>query len=158
MRGRVFAAAVLLCVLAVVGMMFYQDKKSKADAESLVEQFAITHNANLQDALALLSDPAIFDEQAVDEAEAESRWADYFIRQSGRIVKVQTGEPGSYEWIKSPNRFTLITKIAGTAPPLNVRNSKGEIEKSVRMSMMNPAIIVEVRDGKIHPMRTESHH
>jgi hypothetical protein len=104
----------------------------------------------------LLGPAAVFDEQPVSEAEADARQADYFLRHPKlRIESIRPGEHVKGKRVPTPNRYTLVTKVQASTPPLRVRDAAGRVEPPSQLSMKDPDIVVDVKDGKLHAVRAD---
>jgi hypothetical protein len=134
--------------------------KPVAKADRVIDSFGQKANAKDRTALDLLGPEPVFDERPVSEAEADARQADFYLRRPDlRVVTIRRGEPGKKRKKGDPPRdiYTLVTKVQGSTPPLTVRNNKGVVESPSRLFIINPDIVVEVKDGKIHGVRPEVH-
>jgi hypothetical protein len=132
-------------------------RQATTEEESLVKLFARKVNNGDSDALQLLGPEAAFNDYPVSEEEAEAKYADYYLRRPRLIIlEVRPGEPGRDGKMQTtPNRYTLLTKTSGATPPLRVRDDKGEVDRPSQLSMTNPALVVEVKDGRVRGVRTE---
>lgn len=114
-------------------------------------------NGGNRDALKLLGPAAVFDDEPVSPQEAEARYADHYLRLPElKIAEVISGEPDRAGKVQpAPDRFILVTKVEGSTPPLRVRLPSGEVEPPARLFIINPWIVVDVKDDKIHGVRVE---
>lgn len=147
MKVRVVIFAALLFAFAGCG---------RPVPTNAVEAFAKATRAKDYAAARALLPPVPDYDRTVSEREAEAIWADHFLRQELTVSDVRPGEPGEGGRWKKSARFTLTTKVSGTTPKLTVREADGRTSPA-RMSLLNPDIVVEVRDGKLVATRAESH-
>ena len=144
--------------LAAAGLMLLPAPKPRESDDPGRAVIAAYSEALLRgaDVSPYLGTAAEFDDEPVSEEEAEARYADYYLRMKGLFVRgVVAGEPGGDGEIReAPGRYTLATKAQGSTPPLRIRNGAGEVEAPARLFIMNPTLVVEVREGKIHGVRT----
>ncbi len=93
----------------------------------------------------------------MSEQTASARQTDYFLRADLRILDVLPGEPDDKGRQRAaPGRFTLVTK--GNASCAGLERPHGKGHRTAPPSLMvNPDLVVEVRDGKIHGLRAEMH-
>jgi hypothetical protein len=127
-------------------------------ADRVIDGFARKANAKDREAVGLLGPEAVFDGKPISEQEADARQADYYLRRPElRVITIRSGEPGKKRKKGDPPRdvYTLVTKVQGSTPPLTVRNAKGVVESPSRLFIIDPDIVVEVKDGKIHGVRSE---
>jgi hypothetical protein len=118
-----------------------------ADPErDLCEQFRLLKNAGDPSVDDLLAPLPIPPEKPISQEEAARFQADCFLHQDIRILAVRRDMNGP---------LVLDTKGNVSAPPLEVRIARG-VDR-VQRTMVNPDLIVEVRDGKIHGLRAEMH-
>lgn len=104
----------------------------------------------------LLGPAAVFDHQPVSEADADARQADFYLRHpKTQITGIRRGELTRGKLVPAKGRYTLATKVEASTPPLRIRNEKGVVESPSRLFMINPAVVVELRDGKVHAVRAE---
>jgi hypothetical protein len=125
----------------------------------LIHRFAGLVNLRDDRALDLLGPGPVFDDEPVSEKVAEARQADFYLHCAElKILTIRRGEPGPGDtWLQTPGRYTLVTDVKGSTPPLRVRNDKGEVESPSRLFMINPDLVVEVVDGKVRGVRPELH-
>lgn len=104
----------------------------------------------------LLGPAAVFDDQPVSEADADARQADFYLRHpKTQITGIRRGELTRGKLVGAKGRYTLTTKVEASTPSLRIRNEKGVVGSPSRLFMINPAIVVELRDGKVHAVRAE---
>ena len=124
--------------------------------DRLVVAFLKARNADVKSTLNLAPAP-VFDGKPVSEAEGEAMQASYFLHRARKIVAIHVGEPGKGEaWLNTPNHYTLTTRASGTTPKVAVKVGD-RVDTPSELSMLNPDIVVEVRNGKIHALRAELH-
>lgn len=135
------------------------DRKPADPVDGVLDRFRTQINASDRKALDLLGPEPVFDTRPVSEQEADARTADFYLRQPDlKIVGIRRGDPKVREKKgMAGNRYTLVTRVQGSTPPLSVRNDKGVVESPSRLFMINPDLVVEVKDGKIHGIRPELH-
>jgi hypothetical protein len=147
-----------LGVLAVVAglVLWWRWLPARDTPEALVERFARLMQSDRRAALALLGPPAPFDLEPLSEAEAEARASDYFLRlENTHILAVLPGVPdGLGKQRPLPDHWTLVTRANGSTPAQRIRTREG-ISPPRSMTLTNPDIIVEVRQGKLVPVRME---
>jgi len=124
--------------------------------EAVVKRFARLMQNDRRAALALLGPPAPFDLEPLSEAEAEARASDYFLRlDNTHILAVLPGVPdGLGKQRPLPDHWTLVTRANGSTPAQRIRTRDG-ISPPRSMTLTNPDIIVQVRQGKLVPVRME---
>ncbi|NBO92975.1 MAG: hypothetical protein EBV06_11790 [Planctomycetia bacterium] len=100
----------------------------------------------------MLGPVAEFSAKPITEAEADRRAADFFLRASDvRIVDVLPGVPDDNgKQRPEPGRFTLVTRGTVTTLPQVIGTAAPS-----RTNLVNPDIIVEIREGQIMAMRTQ---
>jgi hypothetical protein len=131
--------------------------KAHTAEEQIVDRFVRLREANDKAALDLLGPPPVFDGQPLSEEESEVRATDHFLRSDLRITGIRRGEPDVMGVQQAtPNRFTLITQGNVSSPPMRVRTEKG-VEPPGQILMNNPDLVIEVRAGRIHGLRSELH-
>jgi hypothetical protein len=86
-------------------------------------------------------------QDAISPEVAEHIDADTFLRGEFRVVDVRPG--GTAE---GP-RFILVMKGSGVGDLLHIRS--GDKVDRVQRVVVDPALLVEVRDGKIHGVKTQ---
>lgn len=147
-------------LLAVgAGVVAWQARQSESD-ERVIARFTRWRNEGDQRALELLGPAPVFDDVPVSEKVAEARQTDHLLRaREMTITAIRRGEPDrSTGKIKpSAGRYTLVTRMQGSAPPIRVRNDRGEVEPPASLFIMHPDLVVEVIDGKIHGLRNTIH-
>jgi hypothetical protein len=120
-------------------------RRAEEEGLSLCRRFADLRNAHDAGADALLGPAVKAPADPISAEEAEGIDADTFLRLDNlHVVEVRRDVAG---------RFLLVTKGAATGEPLRVR-SGNEVNRRQRV-MTNPALVVEVRDGKIHGVRAQ---
>lgn len=118
-----------------------------ADPErELCQQFLLLKKAGDPAADALLAPRAAQPEQPLSQEEAARFQTNCFLHQDIRILAARRDAQG---------RLVLFTKGNVSAPTLEVRTARG-VDR-VQRTMVNPDLIVEVRDGTIHGLRAEMH-
>jgi hypothetical protein len=129
-------------------------------ADRVIDSFARKVNAKDREALGLLGPEPVFDEEPVSDEEAEARQTAYCLRRPElRVVGIRRGEPGVKRKKGDPPRdiYTLATKLQGSTPPLRIRDEKGNVGSPSRLFVVDLDLVVEVKDGKIHGIRTTVH-
>ena len=114
--------------------------------KDLCKVFRDRKNAGDPAADALLAPLPPQPEAPISQEEAARFQAACFLRQDISILFVHRDAKG---------RLVLVTKGSVSAPTLEVRTARG-VDR-VQRTMVNPDLIVEVRDGKIHGLRAEMH-
>lgn len=125
-----------------------------------LDTFVQKVNERDRSALDLLGPEPVFDDTPVSEQEADARQASFYLRQPGlRVLAIRRGDPGKKRSKGDPPRavYTLVTRVQGSTPPLTVRSKNGVVESPSRLFMIDPDLVVEVRDGKVHGVRPELH-
>jgi hypothetical protein len=142
------AAGLLVSLLGLVvalPMAGCTGERTEEDPLLLCRRFADLRNAHDAGAEALLGPAAAVPKGPVTPEEAERIDADTFLRRDHlRIVDVRREPAG---------RFLLVMRGGAAGEPLDIR-SEGKVNHSQRV-MSNPALVVEVRDGKIHGVRAQ---
>lgn len=130
--------------------------QAKTDDDRLIDRYMQLRSTNDPAASALLAEPT--GQEPLDEAGFERRAAGHFLRDGTvKIVEAWKGEPGKDgKPLAAARRYTFVTQGQAAMPHVNVRDETGRVSPTA-LSMVNPDIIVEVKDGKIHPLRTEMH-
>lgn len=149
-------AALLVGVVAAAYTLWWREAPPEAAPAEIVQQFARLHTTDRAAALRLLGPEKVFGETPVPEAEAEPYFADHLLRSPRlEVVKVLPGEPDGNRQKPVLGRFTVVTKAPiMRTPTLKVRRASGEVWGQDQQ-IMNPDIVVEVRDGRIIALRTE---
>ncbi len=141
------AGALALCVLALAMFLRTGGLVAGTEDDGLAQcrRFADLKNAHDAAAESLLGPAVSVPAGAVAADEAQRIDADTFLRRDTlRVVDVRRDAPG---------RFLLVTQGSATGEPLSVRSGDA-VSRSQRV-MTNPALVVEVRDGKIHGLRAQ---
>jgi hypothetical protein len=127
--------------------------------EKILRQFAVlTNRGRTVGSRALLGPPPVFNDDPVSETEADARQAHYYLHNDPGIVSIRRGEPGpGNRWLNTPGRYTLVSFVQGSTPALRVRNVRGEVESPSKLFIINPDLVVEIREGKIQGIRAELH-
>ena len=127
------------------------------EEDRLVDAFRNARNENAKATSNLAPDP-VFDDKPVSEAEEDAMQAGYFLHGARQIVAIRAGEFDEKQrtWLKTPHRYTLTTRIQGSTPKVAVKVG-GRVEAPRGLFMIDPDIVVEVRDGKIHALRADLH-
>lgn len=112
----------------------------------LCERFRMLKNAADPSAADFLAPLPVQPNEPISETEAARFQAECFLRQELRILAVRRS---------SKDRLVLVTKGNVSAPTLEVRTARG-VDR-VQRTMVNPDLIVEVREGKIRGIRAEMH-
>jgi hypothetical protein len=133
--------------------------KPAGDEDRVIDRFARLVNARDAKAADLLGEEPVFDERPVSEEVADARQTDFYLRSEElKVLAIRRGEPDREGRMKeAAGRYTLVTRVQGSTPPLRVRNDKGEVESPSRLFMINPDLLVEVVDGKVRGVRPELH-
>jgi len=157
----VLGIGLVICVLLVVIVGIWKDDfyfhdfyfRLSGDAPAvmqaemqLCEKYKVLKNAGDSSADQLLAALPAMPAEPISQEEAERFQADCFLHQDIRILSVH---------LASSNQFVLVTKGNVSAPTLQIRTAKG-VDR-VQRTMVNPDLIVEVRDGKIHGIRAKMH-
>jgi hypothetical protein len=130
------------------------DWEPKSAADRLVDRFVKLRDARDRAALRLLGRVPEVPDGPVSEAEAERLQTDFFLRDKDlRFRLVCRGEPDGNGGIRdTPGLYTLLGEGYVTAPAIGVKTDKGVDPPAQRM-MSHPALVVEVRGGKIFGVR-----
>ena len=163
--GVLVAGALIVATLVVVNWPRDKAGKPKNEItagqplEEVVVRFRERIEAGDPTAKDLLGPAPVFNDVPVSEAEADARQAEFYLRRPElKILAIYPGEPDAQGKRKAtPNRYTLVTKVSGSTPPLRIRNARGEVESPSQLFIINPDLVIEVRDGKIHALRAELH-
>jgi hypothetical protein len=150
LRRRLGILWLALAVL-VGGAAWAAHERSLAGHDDLLLcwRFAALNNAHDPGADRLLGPALRAPQQAIDPEEADHINADTFLRGELLVVDVRPDDSD-----RDHRRFILVTKGVATGPPLRVRS--GETVDRIQQMVTNPEVVVEVRDGKIHPLRAQS--
>jgi hypothetical protein len=112
----------------------------------LCQRWTTLKNARDPKAEELLAPKPSAPEQPISPDEAERIQTTCFLHQDIRILSIR---------LTASNRLLLVAKGSVSAPKLEVRTTKG-VDRGQRI-MLDPDLIVEVRDGKIHGVRAQMH-
>jgi hypothetical protein len=124
------------------------------DEFRLVDAFRTSRNADAKSTLNLAPEP-VFDDKPVGEEEGEAMHATYILHRVREVVDISAGEPvKGGGWLDTPRRYTLATRGQYNAPKVAVEIA-GRVQSPASLFIIDPDIVVEVRDGKIHALRTE---
>jgi hypothetical protein len=124
---------------------------------TVIDRYVDLHRNNDPAALELIEPSGLNTDNPVTPDEAERIEAETFLRLPLTIVAVRAGEPAGRGRQKSaPGRYTLVTRGGATGPPVHIREGD-RIASQGRRVMVNPDIIVEVRNGRILALRPELH-
>lgn len=135
------------CGLLLLAGCGIQQRVEVAPSEKIVcEQWQASKNAGDPSAAQLLAALPDAPSEPISAEEAERFQAGCFLHQDIRIVSIRP---------VSSNRFVLVTKGNVSAPALQVRAAQG-VDR-IQRTMVNPDVIVEVREGRIHGVRAEMH-
>jgi len=130
--------------------------KPESTDDKLIDRFVRLRKAKDAEALKLLS-PLPPVEKPIAESEFEPCAADHFLRSDKlKIVEIWKGEPGKDgKPVPARGRYTLVTKGSASTPPLLEKNANGGASPS-QMHINNPKLVVEVKGGVIHGVRTDN--
>jgi hypothetical protein len=125
--------------------------------DGLIDRFVRLRKAGDPAALALLR-PLPAEDQPIDDADFDARATDHFLRSDKlEIIDIWKGDPGSDGKPRpSPGRYILVTRGTVATPLIRVRNATGGDSPS-QLNMVNPDLVVEVKDGVIRGLRAELH-
>ena len=124
------------------------------EADRLVDAFRTARNEDAESSLNLAPDP-VFDDKPVGENEGEAMHAAYILHRVRKIVEISAGEPvKGGGWWDTPRRYTLATRGQYSAPKVAIEIA-GRVQTPASLFIIDPDIVVEVRDGKIHALRAE---
>jgi hypothetical protein len=139
-----------------VGLVVWRLLPPSDPERALVERFGRLLEHDRAAALQMLGPPAQFDEEPVLPAQAEARASDYFLRLEGlKVLEVLPGVPDGLGKQKSlPHHWTLVTRSNGSTPLQRIRGKEG-VSAPRNMTLTNPDIVIEVREGVLIPLRTE---
>ena len=172
---QVVALPTLAALVAVASVWFYPHPTEKPNPEKrppakkarpsweptteedrLVDAFRKARNGDAKATLNLAPEP-VFDDEPVSEAEGDAKQSHYILHRVRQVVAVRSGEPGKgKDWLDTTHRYTLTTRVSGTAPKVTVKVGD-RVGFPTELSIMHPDIVVEVRGGKIHALRAELH-
>lgn len=113
--------------------------------EELCGRFAVLRNAGDPTAEGLLAAAPPLPRGPVSDEEAARLDAQYILRNPFRVLAVRPERPARGG---APARFVLVTKGGCASEPLPNRGQR---------ILMNPDVVVEVRDGKIHALEAGLH-
>lgn len=117
--------------------------------ETLCRQFVELKNAGNPEANNLLGPPPVVPATSVSPEEAQRLDTEIFLRRDYRIVEVRRADPGEGS---PPRLFVFVVDGNLVSEPMRV----GRDDVSTRQ-IYNPDLTVEVRDGKIHGVRSGIH-
>ena len=172
---RVVALPTLAALAVVAGVWFYTHSAAEADPKQrpaakkaptkwdptteedrFVDAFRKARNEDGKSTLNLAPDP-VFDDKPVSEVERDAKQSHYILHRVRQVIAIRAGEPGKgTDWLDTPHRYTLTTRVSGTTPKVAVKVGD-RVGFPTELSIMHPDIVVEVREGKIHAMRAELH-
>jgi hypothetical protein len=126
--------------------------------DAVIDRFVALHRKGDPAAQKLLAPLVAADEVAADDAAFERRATDQFLRDPGlHIVDVWKGDPDA-DGRPRPvaGRYILVTKgsSASVMVPMRTR-SGGSLPQ--RLQLTHPDLVVEVKGGVIHGVRSELH-
>lgn len=126
--------------------------------DNKVDAFIRQRGDNSTGGTALLAPDPRFDENTpVTQKEADAMHAGFFLHRCAKVIKVRSGEPDSESgWLTTPNRYTLAVQVTGVTPQLRIKSGE-KVDFPSRLSIVDPDIVVEIRDGKIFALRAELH-
>lgn len=120
-------------------------------ADKVIDRFVTLKKAGDRTANDLLAGKALAEGEVIAEADVEPRATDTFLRQPFTITAIYRGEPDGKGGQKAAaNRYTIAGTGPVTTPHYRVRGagpSSSFITKDLEL-------VVEVRDGKIHGVRS----
>lgn len=160
----VVVALVLVFGAGLLGWHFWEQAREAAEkaeqlaAEQLVEQWQRLHAAGNPEAFSHLAPKREFGKEPVHLAPLGEMQVDFMMRLPGLKIKaVRKGEPKGREWTTAvPRRFTLVTEVIAGPPEMRRIHDDGTVDKYPAFTQfVNPLLVVEVREGKIHPVRWE---
>jgi len=159
-RQRYFLGIGIVCLLAAVaiGYQLHEAAPSTAatsEEEALCRRFMDLKNAGDSRADELLTPAPVAPKTPVTEDEGRRLDAQFIARNRFQVLEVRR-HPGSTKLNSAgPRRFVLILKGGCASEPLTIKTATG-VEESQRF-LLDPDLIVEVRDGKIHPFEVRAH-
>ena len=119
-----------------------------------MDAFRYARNEDVNSSLNLAPEP-VFDDKPVSEAEGEAMQSHYLLHRARKIVAIREGEPGkNTAWVNTRHRYTLTTRLQGSAPKVAVKVGD-RVGTPSGLFIIDPDIVVEVREGKIHALRAE---
>jgi hypothetical protein len=139
---RIVAVA-LLCALTCAGC-------SSAKPDPVCEAFMQLKNAKDAAADDLLGPLPPVPSDPVTEEEADRLDTDYVLHSPLYIIAVR---PDTAASVGKPSRCVLVVKGTFSCRPLRVRGSESHSQRH----LVNPDLIVEVRDGKLYGVRAQVH-
>jgi hypothetical protein len=124
----------------------------------VIDRFVELHKKGDPAALKLLAPLAAEDAVAADDAEFERRATDHFLRDGGlTIVAIWKGDPDADGRPRpAPGRYTLVTRGSSGSVKVPVRTADGG-SLPQRLQLTHPDLVVEVKGGVIHGVRSELH-
>jgi hypothetical protein len=126
-----------------------------SEADKLIDRFVALKKVGDPGADALLGGKALTEEQVIDEADVERLSTDTYLRQPLKALAIHRGEPDGRGGQKAAaNRYTLACQGPIQTPPFRVRDARGEALLTRDLITGPGELVVEVRGGKIHGVRS----
>jgi hypothetical protein len=142
------ALAVLIAGGAYAAWSAHEGRTDGHNDLVLCWRFAALKNAREPGAERLLAPAPTVPPEAVTPEEADRIDAGAFLREGLLVLDVR---PVSRD--QSTRPFLLVTKGSASSAPLRVR--AGDKVDRIQRMVVNPNVLVEVRDGRIYPIRAE---
>jgi hypothetical protein len=116
--------------------------------DTLCQEFARLKNAGDTSANALLAPGPDLTQNIVDEDAKEAFDAASVLRGPFEVVEVRPDDSNPTD-----PRFVLVLRGGVAIPRVDVRSASGEVQSPGQRMLLNPEVLVEVREGKIHPVK-----
>lgn len=123
-----------------------------SEADRLVDRFVALKKAADAAAHDLLGGKALAEGEVIGEADLEPRATDTFLRQPLTLTAIYRGEPDGQR--ATPDRYTLTGVGPVRTPIFRVRWANGDEGPSSSFITKDFELVVEVRGGKIHGVRS----
>ena len=126
--------------------------------KDLIDRFVTLHQAGDSAFLKLLAEQNPPGDQPIDDDTFERHAAGHYLRSNAAtILEVRKGDVGpNGEPRLTRGRYTFVTRGSLVSPVVRIRTTSGG-DAPAQLNVTHPDIVVEVRDGKVHPLRTEVH-
>lgn len=144
----VAAAALLVAVAAWAAWPAHERAPAGQEEVLLCWHFAALHNARDAGADKLLGPEIKAPQGEITPEEAVPIDADTFLRRDLMVLDVLPDPSAA-----AGHHFILVTKGAAAGQPLRIRS--GDKVDRIQGVVTNPALVVEVRDGKIYGVRVQ---
>jgi hypothetical protein len=115
--------------------------------DSLVQQFARLKNAGDNTANDLIAPGPDLSQTVIEEEDKPAFDAAFVLHEPSQIVEIIPDDPTALF-----PRFAFVLKGGFATPKVTIRNKNGLQAGSQRI-LSNPEVLVEVREGRIHPLK-----